>query len=91
MAEKQLIYKSDARRAVLCENPSIIHCIDRIKSIDAVEVVYGQWIDVGRNIHGQKITQCNQCHGNSIEGGLFCRNCGANMNRKAMQGEKQND
>ncbi len=81
--EKQLIYKDDARRAVLIANPSIAYCIDNIKPVDATEVVYGQWIDVGSNIHGQKLTQCNRCGGNSIEGGLFCRTCGANMHGKA--------
>ncbi len=38
-AEKQLIYKDDARRAVLRENPSTVYCIDRINPVDAAEVV----------------------------------------------------
>ena len=37
--EKQLIYKNEARAAVLRENSSIVHCIDRVKVVDAVEVV----------------------------------------------------
>lgn len=40
---------------------------------------YGEWEYIGKNIHGQKLTRCKQCKGNSIEGGLFCRNCGAIM------------
>lgn len=42
-------------------------------------VVHGRWEDAGKNIHGQKLTRCSRCKGNSIEGGLFCRNCGAKM------------
>ena len=36
--EKQLIYKYDARKAVLRVNPTVAYCIDNIKSVDAVEV-----------------------------------------------------
>ena len=42
---KPLIYKSDARRAVLKENPASAYCIDNIKPVDAVEVVHGYWVD----------------------------------------------
>ena len=38
VSEKQLIYKDDARKAVLCINPAISYCIDTIKPVDAVEV-----------------------------------------------------
>lgn len=38
VSEKQLIYKDDARKAVLCVNPAISYCIDTIKPVDAVEV-----------------------------------------------------
>lgn len=37
--KKQLIYKDDARKAVLKASPSSVWCIDNIKSVDAVEVV----------------------------------------------------
>lgn len=39
----------------------------------------GRWEDAGKNIHGQNLTRCTRCKGTSIEGGLFCRNCGADM------------
>ena len=39
MAGKELIYKDDARKAVLKANPVIAYCIDNIKTVDAVEVV----------------------------------------------------
>lgn len=37
--KKQLIYKDDARAAILKENPSAAYCIDRVKVVDAVEIV----------------------------------------------------
>lgn len=37
ISEKQLIYKYDARKAVLRVNPTVAYCIDNIKSVDAVE------------------------------------------------------
>lgn len=48
-------------------------------SVLAVEVRYGVWTDNGKNIYGQNLTQCSVCHSNSIEGGRFCRCCGALM------------
>ena len=42
MNQRELIYKDDARRAVLKENPSVAFCIDRIKAVDAVELPKGK-------------------------------------------------
>lgn len=50
-----------------------------IPVVDAVEVRYGVWTDNGKNMYGQNLTQCSVCHSNSIEGGRFCRCCGALM------------
>ena len=41
--ERKLIYKDEARAAVLRENPAAAWCIDRIKPVAAVEVVHGRW------------------------------------------------
>ena len=46
---------------------------------DVREVVRGVWLDAGKNIHGQNLTRCSVCNANSIEGGRFCRCCGAVM------------
>lgn len=51
----------------------------RISVVEAIEVVRGVWLDAGKNIHGQNLTNCSVCHSNSIEGGRFCRCCGALM------------
>lgn len=75
----ELIRKSDARRAVLKEAPAAAYCIASIKAVDARENVYGVWLDAGKNLFGQNLTRCSVCNANSIEGGLFCRCCGAVM------------
>lgn len=75
----ELIYKADARRAILKVNPATTYCIDSIKPVEAVVVVRGVWLDAGKNMYGQNLTQCSICHSNSIEGGRFCRCCGALM------------
>jgi hypothetical protein len=64
---------------VLKENPAIAYCIDNIKPAEARELVYGVWLDADKNIYGQNLTQCSVCKANAIEGGLFCRCCGAIM------------
>ena len=75
----ELIYKADARRAILKENPAAAYCINNIKPVEARAVVQGVWLDAGKNIHGQSLTNCSVCKSNSIEGGRFCRCCGALM------------
>jgi hypothetical protein len=76
---KELIYKADARKAILKVNPTVAYCIDNIKPVEARDVVCGVWLDAGKNMYGQNLTQCSICHSNSIEGGRFCRCCGAFM------------
>ena len=39
MANEKLIRASDARRAILKEDPKLAYCIDEIPGVDAVEVV----------------------------------------------------
>lgn len=39
MGDKKLIYADDARRAILETDPKLAYCIERIKGVDAVEVV----------------------------------------------------
>ena len=50
-----------------------------LPTVWAAEVRYGVWTDGGKNMYGQNLTQCSICHSNSIEGGRFCRCCGALM------------
>lgn len=71
MIEKELIYKDDARRAVLKANPSIAYCIDNIKTVDAVEVIHGRWIE-----DYETFVQDNGYESESIHTGFVCSVCG---------------
>ena len=59
-----------------------IASVETAPTVDAVEVVHGRWEDSGKNIHGQDLKRCSLCESISIEGGLFCRTCGADMRGK---------
>lgn len=43
MANEKLIRASDARRAILKEDPKLAYCIEDIPAVDAVEVRRGRW------------------------------------------------
>ena len=81
---RELIYKDEARSAVLHEHPAITFCIDRVKPVDAVEVVHGRYemgIDEGDYEYGT----CSVCGYNEYNAfgcclpHNYCPNCGAKM------------
>lgn len=47
VSDKELIYRDDARAAVLRAEPRAAFCIDRVKAVDAVEVVHAHWAHLG--------------------------------------------
>ena len=59
MANDKLIYASDARRAILKEDPTLAYCIDNIKGVDAVEVVRCKdckyWINAMKPLYCSKM------------------------------------
>ena len=75
--EKKLIYFDDARRAILKADPKLAYCIERIKPVDAVEVVHGRWEQNGNFL------MCSECYDlyKEREATVFCYcpNCGAKM------------
>ena len=79
MIDRQLIYKDDARRAILKANPSIVYCIDNIKTVDAVPVRHGHWEWDGKHFY------CSECAGTRYHDlvlGLdaaYCPYCGAKL------------
>ena len=83
MASKELIYKDDARRAILKANPSVAFCIDNIKAVDAKPVVRGRWIDT--DYKPDIYCKCSEC-GRRVyaydDGYNYCPNCGADMRGK---------
>lgn len=80
VTDKQFIYKNEARAAVLYENPSIVHCIDRLKVIDAVEVVHANWDNNGIcTLCGYPIPTDSKYDFIDKDDCLFCYHCGAKM------------
>lgn len=79
VTDKKLIYKNEARAAVLHENPSIVHCIDRLNVVDAVEVVHGRWEDGICTMCGYPIPTDSKCDFIDEDDCLFCYHCGAKM------------
>jgi hypothetical protein len=76
--KRELIYKDDARKAVLKANPSIAYCINNIKPVDAAEVVHGRWVWDNR-FHDYT---CSECHNWDLKTPNYCSNCGAQMDLK---------
>ena len=86
----KLIYADEARRAILQAEPKLAYLIDRIKPVDAVEVVHGEWEDAHEiksfrhtNI---PVVQCSKCKcyfcdviNNHHWFYHYCPNCGADM------------
>ena len=51
---------------------------DKIRAIDAVSVVHGEWIDEHEDGHGYWVGTCSRC-GKARRIDNFCPNCGAKM------------
>ncbi len=87
--EKKLIYADDARRAILETEPKLAYCIDRIKGVDAVEVVHGRWMEFNT------FMTCSVCDkdwyygDNNCDEFDYCPNCGAKMTSNVSSDEKR--
>jgi rubrerythrin len=84
MSKRKLIYADEARRAILQEDPKLAYCIERIKAVDAVEVVHGGWLPMYKVdwIYGKEwLTDyiCTECGQNHKKKSNYCPNCGAKM------------
>ena len=75
MANK-LIYADEARRAILQAEPNLAYLIDRIKPVDAVEVVHGRW-DAEYEYEDFRHAHCSVCGEVSEYMYKYCPNCGA--------------
>ena len=76
---RKLIYKGDAHRAILEADPKLAYCIERIKAVDAVEVVHGRWHEVDGETEWECHYRCSKCFTQSYELTNYCPNCGAKM------------
>lgn len=61
--------------------PIIRQNIADMPTIDAVEVVHGRWVDLGRNYY-TVVSQCSECGAKYDFRSPYCPNCGAEMRTK---------
>ena len=82
---RELIYKDEAYSAVLHDNPQFAYCINRMKPVDAVEVVHGRWIEKVDMVESyladctEVFYECSVCECANIGESPYCPNCGAKM------------
>lgn len=71
MENKKLIYADDARRAILEAEPKLAYIVDRIKGVDAVEVVRCK--DCGHSYLDGEAGALDCClHGMYVEPADYC-------------------
>ena len=76
---RELIYRDEARSAVLHEAPGAAYCIDRIKAVDAVETVYADLVDAEEYVHTVLTKMCSRCKAHMLPTDNVCPGCGAIM------------
>ena len=55
--------------------------VSEATTVDAVEVVHGHWVDLGRNYY-TVVSQCSECGAKYDFRSPYCPNCGAKMDEK---------
>ena len=91
MTDKELIYRDEARAAVLKAEPRAAYCIDRVKSVDAAPVVHGWWMEFN------SFMTCSVCDtdwyyaDNNCDMFDYCPNCGAKMDGERKDNERKAD
>lgn len=80
MGERELIYRADARRALLYDYPEAVCCIERICAAEVKEVIRAKWI-----LHADGSGTCQYCHHHQLLAWdydywmHYCPTCGAEM------------
>ena len=62
----------------LNEHDHFLRMIYDAPTVDAVEVVHGRWVDLGRNYY-TVVSQCSECGAKYDFRSPYCPNCGAKM------------
>lgn len=73
---RELIYKEDARRAILGAMPSLAWTIDRIRPIEVETVSHGQWIEHPYKNYADPVYECSKCGFWTRVKYTYCPDCG---------------
>lgn len=76
---KDLVYRDEARKAVLRAAPSAAYCIDSLRAVDAIECVYITPILSNKPVSVLLTMQCNRCGAYMLPQDFFCPHCGATV------------
>lgn len=76
---EELIRKSDARKAVLANCPSIAYAIDRIQPVDARAVKHAHLIErtIDHECPSNTVFECSQCWTRADVWNKYCSFCGS--------------
>ena len=78
---KELIYRDEARAAVLHEAPGVAYCIDRLRAVDATETTYADMIDTKEPVYVMLTKMCSRCMCHMLPQDNVCPGCGAIMRK----------
>lgn len=68
---------------------AVLESIDEQPTVDAVEVVHGEWKLIGADKRGRGgIWKCTACGGSHPHQSKYCSDCGAKMDGERKENEK---
>ena len=76
---KELIYRDEARKAILREAPGAAYCIDNVRAVNATEVVYADMLDAEASVFVFLTKMCSRCKAYMLPQDNVCPGCGAIM------------
>jgi hypothetical protein len=78
---RKLVYVDQVRGAILRVCPSASYIVDRLPAVDAVPVIYGEWIQKRHeDPRGDfNLYHCSECDSPNAQQRNFCPECGAKM------------
>lgn len=84
MANKELVYLADVRRALLRYEPEAAYTLQGLRRVDAVPAVHGRWLVKQESLQYcwddvDVYFECSICKSNTFGESPFCPNCGAKM------------
>jgi hypothetical protein len=73
---RELIYKEDARRAILNAMPNLAWTIDRIHPVEGETASHGQWNEHLYESYSEPVYECSKCDFWTQLKYTYCPGCG---------------